>query len=99
MQIQETPSLKLIMKILSKLKLPLKNLIETSEKLLNTNQENSLIQSTTKEDKKECWIELQRDGMVLIQFTLESSMNNNKDIETISKLIFKIIDKTKELNK
>ena len=39
-----------------------------------------------KEDKRECFKELAKDGMVPIQFFLVLSLNNNKDIEIISKL-------------
>ena len=51
------------------------------------------------EDKKECNKNYNKDGIKLIQFILENLLNNNKNTGIISKLIFKIIDKTKELNK
>lgn len=53
MPIPDPPFLKLIMKISLKPKQPLKSWIETSEKSSNMSQENMLIQSTTKEEKKE----------------------------------------------
>ena len=58
-----------------------------------------LIQSIMIEDKKECNKNYNKDGIKLIQFILENLLNNNKNTGIISKLIFKIIDKTKELNK
>lgn len=70
--IPEHQLLKSIMRILSKLKPPSKNWTETSEKFLNSNQENMLIQSITKEEKKEWNKDQLRDGMEPIQFTLDN---------------------------
>lgn len=94
-----TPELlspRLTMKISSKLKPPSRNWTETSERSSSTNQENSLIQSTTKEEKREWPKDPKRDGTASTLFTLVSLPKNNKDTETISRLILRTTEKTKE---
>jgi len=58
-----------------------------------------LIQSITHEDNRECLIELTRDGITLTLSFQMILLKNNKDIVTISKLICKTIEKTRELKR
>lgn len=57
------------------------------------------MQSIIVVDKKECLIDRTKDGIVLILSSPMILPNKNKDIEIISRLIFKITDKIKDLKK
>lgn len=46
-----------------------------------------LIQQIMHEDKQECWKDPEKDGMVLIPYTLVHYLKKNKDTEITLKLI------------
>ena len=50
-----------------------------------------------KEDRQECLKDLNLDGMELILYLVEISVNNNKDIEITMRLILNRTEKTKGL--
>lgn len=94
----ECQSPRLTMRTWSRPKPLSRNSTETSEKSLNSNQENTLTQSTTREDKREWESDFQRDGTHLTPSSQVSLPKSNNVTETISRLILTTTEKTKESN-
>lgn len=63
------------------------------------NQENTLTQLITPEEREECSKGQTKDGITLTPSSLMILLKNNKDIATISKLICKTIEKMREFRR
>jgi hypothetical protein len=85
--------------IIRKLDRQFRKLTKFHSRYFFTHKESTSIQPTTPAERNVCWSAPTNVGTMHTLSTPMNSLKKSKDIETISKLIFKIIVRTKGLKR